>query len=157
MEGSFKPSNIKKYKGDTSKIFYRSGWELTCMMKFDKNPNVLEWSSEEVKIPYRSILDEAIEIRYKLSYKRRHTYYVDFYVKVKEKDGSTTKYIIEVKPKAQTVEPKREHYKSQRSYVNARNTWIVNSAKWAAAKAYAKQNGMKFEIYTEDQIYGKRT
>ena len=67
-KGRFKPKNYKKYKGDSTKIFYRSSWERNFMIYCDKSPAILEWSSEEYVIPYVSPLD-----------KRVHRYFPDFY------------------------------------------------------------------------------
>jgi hypothetical protein len=162
-EKRFTPSHPEKYRGDPSRIFYRSGWELTCMMKFDTNPNVLEWGSEEVRIPYRSALDEARE-RYELSNfgrtrRRVHTYFVDFYVKIRRKDGSEGRLLIEVKPKSQLSEPLRQDYKGRNAEGRFRrdhNAWLVNRAKWKAAAEYAADRGMQFEIYTEERIFGRK-
>ena len=75
-QGKFKPINPTKYLGDPTNIIYRSSWERQCMIYFDNNPNIIQWGSEEVVIPYRSPLD-----------KRVHRYFVDFVVKAKTKDG----------------------------------------------------------------------
>ena len=69
-KGKFRPQNYKKYKGDYTKIIYRSGWELTFMKYLDRQPEVLRWSSEEIIIPYRSPIDNRV-----------HIYYPDFWVK----------------------------------------------------------------------------
>ena len=55
--GKFKPKNYKKYKGNPTKIFYRSLWERRFMVYADSNPNIIEWGSEEIVIPYISPLD----------------------------------------------------------------------------------------------------
>ena len=89
-KGKFRPENYKKYKGDYTKITYRSGWELKFMKYLDRQPNVLSWSSEEVIIPYKSPIDN-----------KWHRYYPDFWVKTKQ--GET---LVEIKPKKQTRPPK---------------------------------------------------
>lgn len=96
-KGKYRPSNIEKYRGDHSNIIYRSLWERKFMAYCDRNPNILEWGSEEIVIPYRSPLDGRI-----------HRYFPDFYIKVREKGGKVQKYIIEVKPKKQCIEPKKQ-------------------------------------------------
>ena len=88
--GRYIPSKPRKYKGDPSNIIYRSLWERKFMVYCDRNDSILEWGSEEIIIPYRSPLDG-----------RMHRYFPDFYVKVKQKNGSVKKMLIEVKPKAQ--------------------------------------------------------
>ena len=41
MKGIFKPINYKKYKGDPTKIVYRSSWELKVMSSLDSDSNYL--------------------------------------------------------------------------------------------------------------------
>ena len=93
--GRYIPANPKKYKGDPSNIIYRSLWERKFMVYCDANDRILEWGSEEFFIPYRSPLDGKV-----------HRYFPDFYVKVKTKEGKLKKWVVEVKPKAQTTPPK---------------------------------------------------
>ena len=50
--GRFVPTNPKKYKGNYTTIYYRSLWERKFMVYCDKNPNILQWGSEEIYIPY---------------------------------------------------------------------------------------------------------
>lgn len=125
------------------------------MTKFDNNPSVLEWSSEEIAIPYRTILDEQYEIQHKLAYKRYHRYFVDFYVKVKDRSGKVNKYLIEVKPLKETKAPQRADFRTEPSYQKAMRTWTINSAKWAAAREYCADHKMGFLIQTEEDIYGR--
>ena len=83
--GRYIPTYPKKYKGDPSKIIYRSLWERKFMVYCDRNEKILEWGSEEFFVPYRSPLDGKI-----------HRYFPDFYVKVKTPKG-TKKYLNEVR------------------------------------------------------------
>ena len=53
-KGKFSPKNYKKYKGDRTKIIYRSSWELRFMKWLDHNNNVLSWGSETVIVPYKN-------------------------------------------------------------------------------------------------------
>ena len=73
-KGKYAPQNPEKYKGNAKNIIYRSMWELRFMKYCDSNPSILEWSSEEIVIPYRS-LDNKI-----------HRYYPDFWIKYKNAD-----------------------------------------------------------------------
>ena len=66
-KGRYIPTNPKKYKGDPSRIIYRSLWERKLMVYCDRNEKVLEWGSEEVIIPYLSPWDNKI-----------HRYFPDF-------------------------------------------------------------------------------
>lgn len=139
MKGRFKAKNIKKYKGDYNEIIYRSSWELKCMMNFDKDPDVLEWSSETIIIPYVSPIDNKV-----------HRYFVDFYVKRKTPNGTETS-LIEVKPLRETKEPVRKK-KINKTYINEVMTWGVNQAKWEAASKFCKERNWKFVILTEKEL-----
>ena len=101
--GRFKPKNYKKYKGDPTKIFYRSLWERRFMVYCDGSASILEWGSEEVIIPYRSPLDNRV-----------HRYFPDFYIKYKNKQGKIIREIIEVKPKKYISPPKKPKRKTKR-------------------------------------------
>lgn len=140
MKGRFQPKNPQKYAGDVTNIIYRSSWELKLLMHLDGHPDVLEYSSEEVVIPYRSPIDNKV-----------HRYFVDFFVKKKNRDGKIESCLIEVKPKKQTVAPKVQN-KATKRYITEVQTWGVNSAKWAAAREYCKDRGWNFYIFTEDHL-----
>ena len=142
-KGRFSPNNPKKYKGDPTNIIFRSLWERKVMSYLDENPNVVEWSSEEIIIPYISPIDN-----------KRHRYFPDFLIKVKRVDGSTKTMLIEVKPKYQTTEPKTQKRKT-RQYINEVMTWGMNTAKWKYAEEYCLDRGWEFKILTEDEIFGK--
>ena len=143
-KGKFKPKNISKYKGDPSGIIYRSSWELRFMKYLDTTPSILKWSSEEITIPYLSPVDG-----------RRHRYFPDFWVRVKTSGGEIKESLIEVKPKAQTNPPKKKSRVTKR-YLREVYTYGVNEAKWKAATEYCKDRGWKFQILTEDHIFGNK-
>jgi hypothetical protein len=139
-KGKFRPSNYKKYKGDPTNIIYRSLWELRFMRWCDTNENILEWANEEFWIPYRSPLDNRV-----------HRYFPDFYVKVKESNGSIKKYVIEVKPMRQVNQPKIQKRKTQK-YIAEVKEYAKNQAKWEAAREYCKDRMMEFKIITENEL-----
>ena len=138
--GKYQPSYPKKYKGDPTNIVYRSLWERKFMNYCDINENVLEWGSEELALPYRSPLDNRI-----------HRYFPDFYIKVRESTGQIQKYIIEVKPKKQTIEPKVQKKKT-RGYIYEVREWARNQAKWKVAQEFCEDRQWKFKIITEDEL-----
>ena len=138
--GRYVPIQQKKYRGDVSKVVYRSLWERRFMVYCDKSSSILEWGSEEVIIPYISPLDG-----------RMHRYFPDFYIKVKQKDKTIKKMIIEVKPKIQCGPPKPPKRKTKR-FINEVRTWGVNEAKWNAAIEWCNDRGMEFKILTEDHV-----
>jgi hypothetical protein len=142
-QGFFKPKNPSKYRGDPTNIVYRSGWEKRVMEWLDGNINVTSWSSEEIVIPYISPLDN-----------RPHRYFVDFYVEAVGRDGGVKKMLLEVKPKAQTQEPKQSKRKTKR-YITEVMTWGVNQAKWNAASEYCKDRGWEFKLITESELFQK--
>lgn len=139
-KGFFRPKNPAKYKGDPSNVIYRSGWELKLMMYFDSHPDVLQWSSEEFCIPYRSPIDGKI-----------HRYFPDFYVKKRSKEGVIESAVIEVKPLSQ-VKPPTVQSKPTRRYLKEVKTYGINSAKWKAAKEYCELKKWKFLIMTEKEL-----
>jgi hypothetical protein len=116
-KGKFSPKNPLKYRGNHTNITYRSSWELSVMKYLDEHISVIEWSSEETVIPYRSPIDGKM-----------HRYFVDFYAKMKDVSGKVTKYIIEVKPAAQTQPPQVQPYKKKpnKRYVKEVVTWGIN-------------------------------
>ena len=138
--GKFKPKNYKKYKGNPTKIFYRSLWERRFMVYADSNPNIIEWGSEEVVIPYISPLD-----------RKPHRYFPDFYIKYLNKEGNVVREIIEVKPKKQLRPPKTPKRQTKR-YLQECATFMVNQAKWKAAEEYCSDRKMKFRFLTEDHL-----
>ena len=138
--GKYKPSYPKKYKGDPTNIIYRSLWERKFMRYCDLNENVLEWGSEEIALPYRSPIDNRV-----------HRYFPDFYIKVKESNGQIKKYIIEIKPKKQTVEPKVQKRKTK-SYIYEVYEYVKNQAKWKAAEEFCRDRMWEFKILTEEDL-----
>lgn len=142
-KGRYIVVNPEKYKGDAKNVVYRSGLEYRMMRYLDLHTDVLEWSSEEVVIPYLSPIDGKL-----------HRYFVDMYALVRRKDGSSEKLLIEVKPDAQTRAPRKKKVLTE-SYINAAATWAVNQAKWKAASAFCKSKGWTFKIITEKDLAPK--
>lgn len=136
-QGKFIPINKDKFIGAYAN--YRSGLELKFMRFCDNNPNVIKWGSENVVVPYISPLDGKV-----------HRYYVDNFVIIKE--GNLIKnYLIEIKPSKQTQPPKTK-YKNKAHLIYEQSTWVVNSAKWAAARELCKKKGFEFLILTEKDL-----
>jgi hypothetical protein len=107
----------------------------------DGNPNILEWSSEEIAIPY-----------IKPTTGRVHRYYPDYWVKYKNKAGQIVEEIWEVKPDNQTKQPTRRG-KRQKQQLFETLQWEVNKAKWKAAKTFCDKHGFVFRIITEGQMF----
>jgi hypothetical protein len=106
----------------------------------DSNPSVIQWSNEEIIIPYLSPVDN-----------RWHRYFPDFFVKVQNRIGVVESLILEVKPKSQSVPPQKKS-KITRRYINEVMTWGVNEAKWKAATEYCKNKQWTFKVITEEDL-----
>ena len=134
--GLYRPTNPKKYVGNTKQIVYRSLLERRFMRYCDLNQDILFWASEELPVRYYNPLD-----------KKYHRYFPDFVVKTVNND----KYMIEIKPSRQAVKPKPPKKKTK-SYMRESFEYIKNQAKWQAAKSYCDDNGMQFKIITEKDL-----
>ena len=110
------------------------------MVYCDLNENILEWGSEEIALPYRSPIDNKV-----------HRYFPDFYIKVRESNGQIKKYIIEIKPKKQTIEPKVQKRKTK-GYIYEVYEYAKNQAKWKAAEEFCKDRMWEFKVLTEEEL-----
>ena len=70
---------------------------------------------------------------------------------MKEQSGEIKKYIIEIKPQKQTVEPK-PRARTTKSYLYEVYTYVTNQAKWQAAEEFCKDNMIVFRIITENDL-----
>jgi hypothetical protein len=140
LQGKYKVRNVEKYMGDPTNVIYRSSWELKFLNWCDNNPSVVSFSSEEIVIPYKSPVDG-----------KYHRYFVDFMIKIRTKDDITKTYLVEIKPKKQTMPP--EHKKRiTKQYITEVVTWGVNQAKWKAASEYCLDRGWEFKILSEKDL-----
>lgn len=139
-KGRYSPKNPGKYKGDPTGIIYRSLWERKLMVYLDENKSVIQWSSEEIAIPYISPLDN-----------RYHRYFPDFYVKAVDKNGNIVEQLLEVKPKKETIEPTKKK-RITKQYITEVTTWGKNQAKWKAATEYCLDRGWQFKLITEKEL-----
>jgi hypothetical protein len=139
--GIYKPINPQKYKGNPTRIIYRSMWERKLFVYCDTKESVVEWGSEEIQIPYRCPTDGKV-----------HRYYPDVYMKIKSKSGELKKYLVEVKPKKQVEGPTRNPKRKTATWKREVMTFMKNQAKWDAAKDYCEDRQMKFVILTEEHL-----
>jgi hypothetical protein len=132
--GKFQIKNPAKYIGKGVPT-YRSGWEFAFMQFCDNNPAILQWASESIHVPYRN------------PFTNKQTIYVpDFLIIYIDKSGQRLAELIEVKPSTETTMEAARSTRD-RAYV------ALNHAKWAAANAWCKQNGMRFRVVTENEIF----
>ena len=136
-QGIFTPKHLDKFLGKTA--IYRSGLELKFFRFCDNNPNVLEWGSENIVVPYKSPIDN-----------RMHRYFVDNFIVIRE-GNKIKKYLVEIKPFKQTQVPTTK-YKKRQHLLYEQKMYITNQAKWEAAKEYGKKKGYTFIILTEKEL-----
>jgi len=134
-QGRFDMKNPAKYVGKNPPLA-RSSWEFIFMRMLDEHPGVINWASESIQIPYRDPLTG------------KNTIYVpDFFVVYNDKNGQKHAEVVEVKPSNHTLREAvgKSQYNQQQ--------YIKNMAKWEAASAWCRQQGIKFRIVNEGDIF----
>ena len=140
-QGRFTMKNPEKYVGKRTTLA-RSSWEFVFMRMLDEHQGVQSWASESIQIPYKD------------PFTGKYTIYVpDFFIVYVDKNGKKNAEVVEVKPENQTrLESVGKSCFNQEQYVK-------NMAKWEAATAWCKQQGIKFRVVNEGDIFhqgGKR-
>lgn len=140
-QGRFEMKNPAKYVGKRTPLA-RSSWEFVFMRMLDEHPGVESWASESIQIPYRDPLTGKSTI-----------YVPDFFIVYVDKNHSKHAEVVEIKPSNHTILEKvgKSRYNQEQ--------YVKNMAKWEAATAWCKQQGVKFRIISEDDIFhqgGKR-
>lgn len=136
--GIYIPTNKRKCLQPSCE--YRSSWELQFMEWCDSNPYIVKWGSEKLAIPYMSPVTNTV---------RR--YFPDMLV-YKRVNDKIEKYIVEIKPSAQTRPPKPSARKKQSTMLYESKQWVTNQAKWQAAQKFAGKHGWRFIILTENSL-----
>ena len=127
----------EKYVG-TKVPTYRSSWELTFMNFCDTNRSIMKWASEAVQIPYRDPITQ-----------RQTVYVPDFFIQYVDKNNKMIVELIEIKPASQTILERV----GKNKYNQAQ--FVKNQAKWAAASLWCKQQGLRFRILNENDIFSQ--
>ena len=112
------------------------------MMRFcDEHPSITQWVSEGIKIPYINPLTG-----------KKTIYVPDFLIQFSDKTGKIRTELIEVKPANQAIQEKIGRSRNNQAH------YALNQAKWNAAKAWCKPQGILFRVITENDIfhYGKK-
>ena len=139
--GKYNVQNPEKYVGN-KKPTYRSSWEYTFMRTCDTHPAIQKWASEAISIPYKCPITG-----------RQTVYVPDFFIQYIDKLGKMHVELIEVKPQNQAIlEKVGRNRHNQIEYAR-------NVAKWRAAQAWCKAQGIKFRIVSENELFsstGKR-
>lgn len=136
-KGQFFPKNTGKYKGSLP-IIYRSLWELKSFRFLDLSPNIVEWGSESVIVPYRNLIDKKI-----------HRYFIDLNFVIRHQNGKLEKHWCEIKPFNFTIAPVQRPGQKERTFLREAQTYLTNKAKWRAAYAAGQSRGIKFTLVTE--------
>lgn len=148
-QGYYEVINPEKYIGNPNEVIYRSSWEYKFCIYCDTTPSVTKWSSEPTFSPF------PIKYYNPISNTVRN-YYVDFYLRVLDEDGTERDYIAEVKPKNQTKIPDpitgNKTLKKLKSYNYLLESFLVNDAKSTAAQQFAALHGWEYMVVTEDFI-----
>lgn len=142
LQGKYTPKNPQKYVGDPKNIVFRSSWERHFLEQADMNPNVLNYASEEVSIPYYFPIDG-----------KWHRYFPDFLMSVRERSGNVVTWMVEIKPESQTRHPSTTGRKTKRRMLKESTEYAKNQAKWAAADAYCQAKGFRFTVLTERDLF----
>ena len=140
-QGKFIPGNPEKYKGNPTKIIFRSSWELRFMKWCDNNEKVVWWQSEERRIPY---FDPVTN--------KWRAYYPDFLMLYERSDGIKQLELVEVKPAKQTKPPRKNPKRKTKAWVESVKTYLTNQAKWKAAAEWCEDNGSNFRLITENEL-----
>lgn len=162
MNGSYKQGfyqlkNPDKYIENTCRLdprpFFRSSYEERLFVWADLNQNVVKWCSECIVIKYKMM--DWVEKLGKFK-EKEHKYYTDLYCEIKDNEGKIVKYLIEIKPYKQTLEPKKplkKTTKANRNYLTEQAIYQKNTAKWNAARNYCKEHGILFKLLTDKDIF----
>lgn len=135
-QGKFEPTNPQKYVGKRP-IIYRSSWELKFMTNLDQHPSVTKWASESIQIPYINPMRPD-----------RVSHYVpDFMIQYIDSSGKQYVELLEIKPASQTTLESAGRSASNQMAV------AVNTAKWAAAQEWCAQQGIRFRVLNEQDLY----
>jgi hypothetical protein len=133
--GFYQILNSDKYVGNKVPRF-RSSWEHSFMRFCDENPAILQWASEAINIPYKN------------PFTNRNTIYVpDFMIMYVNKNGEKNAELIEIKPSTQTT------LEAAGRSVRDQAAAVLNMHKWQAAQAWCSQNGLRFRVLTENDIF----
>ena len=135
--GKFSMKHPEKYVGTKTPI-YRSSWEWNFMNFCDTNAHIVKWASEAVQIPYRDPLTN-----------RQTVYVPDFFIQYIDKNNTMHVELVEIKPASQTILERV----GKNKYNQAQ--FIKNQAKWKAANIWCSQQGIKFRILNENDIFSK--
>ena len=135
--------NSMKITKDGIFIEYKSSLELKFIRYCEMNSNITKYSLEPFPIQYIKPTDGQF-----------HRYYIDFFVEFK----NGAKFLVEIKPYSQTKPPKVSSKRQMltESLKKKMDTYLINQAKWDAARKFCFNNGMSFIVLTEKELLKSR-
>lgn len=144
-QGIYIPKFPDKYIGDPTNIVYRSSLERKFCAYCDNNSQIIKWGCETIIIPYNDHNGKP------------HRYYPDFYIEFANLKNPQilNKYIIEVKPYAETIPPvipEKLTGKKAESLEYQLKMYRKNMHKWSKAIEWCKNRDIEFKIITENAI-----
>jgi len=158
----YKVRHKEKYVGDPNLVIYRSSWEYSFCKWCDFTPSILRWTSEPVQIPYYDKVSKLEECK-KMGLDPNNPknwiqkkYNTDFWLEIRKDEDVIEKWFVEVKPKQKllkpTPPPKDAPLREQKRFNKMAKEYLLNEAKFEAMNTWAKRNGAKFYIFTEEQL-----
>jgi len=144
-QGIYNPINPNKCINSAKGVAveYRSQLEFEYMYKIDRSPNVISWGSEVVWVPYHN------PVKNKTS-----QYWVDLIIHHK-KHGVLA---VEIKPEKEikaimeNKAPKATARKKKSTLLYETKMFVINRAKWVAAKQFCNNKGWKFIRVSEKNL-----
>lgn len=134
-KGKFVMSNPEKYVGKKQPT-YRSSWEWHFMRFCDTHPSVKKWASETISVPYFN------------PFKNRKAMYVpDFFILYEDAQGNSHAEVVEIKPAKETS------IKAAGKSAYNQAMAAINQCKWQAADKWCQDQGFKFRILNESDIF----
>lgn len=153
------PEKCLTYRPGDNENIYRSGLEFQIFTLFDRLECINRWATECLAVPYRVVdIDYCIKNKLPLNSPtalKTANYNIDAWIEVSN-GKQLKKVFVEIKPYAQTLTPVPPTQDAKiakfRQYNNDCKTYIVNQAKWKAAKQYVEARGCAFIVITERYV-----
>ena len=153
------PEKCLTYSPINNENIYRSGLEFNIFQIFDRCDNITRWATECLAVPYRVVnIDYCLKHKIPLtspSALKNANYNIDAWIEITN-GKETKKVFVEIKPYAQTLTPVPPPQDAKpakfKQYNYECKTYIVNQAKWKAAKQFVEERGCEFIVITERYV-----
>ena len=98
---------------------------------------------------YKDTIESMKQI---LKASKKESKYTKKHKTYKDKNGSIRTVVVEIKPKNQVQMPEQNPKRRTKSWAYKVQTWVVNQAKWEAAKEFCADRNYEFRIMTEEDL-----